>query len=89
MSMSGGWFFIVAAEAISVANQNIMLPGIGSYIALAIDHKDLIAITYAIIAMLVVILLYDQVFFRPLISWSSKFRLTEMPDDSAESWLLT
>ena len=89
MSMSGGWFFIVAAEAISVANQNIMLPGIGSYIALAIDHKDLIAITYAIIAMLVVILLYDQVFFRPLIAWSSKFRLTDMPDDSAESWLLT
>ena len=89
MSMSGGWFFIVAAEAISVANQNIMLPGIGSYIALAIDHKDLVAITYAIIAMLVVILLYDQVFFRPLIAWSSKFRLTDIPDDSAESWLLT
>ncbi len=89
MSMSGGWFFIVAAEAISVANQNITLPGIGSYIALAIEHKSLHAIAYAIIAMLVVILVYDQLFFRPLIAWSQKFKLTDIPDDTASSWVLT
>lgn len=89
MSMSGGWFFIVAAESISIANQQITLPGIGSYIALAITTKNLPAIFYAIITMLIVILLYDQLFFRPLIKWSEKFRLTDIPDDSSHSWVLT
>jgi len=88
VSMSGGWFFIVAAEAISVANQNIMLPGIGSYISVAITHKDMTAIGYAIVTMLVVILLYDQIFFRPLISWSEKFRMGEVENEHANSWLL-
>jgi NitT/TauT family transport system permease protein len=88
VSMSGGWFFIVAAEAISIANQNIMLPGIGSYISVAISHKDMPAIGYAIVTMLIVILLYDQIFFRPLISWSEKFRTGEVDSENANSWLL-
>ncbi len=65
MSMSGGWFFVVAAEAISVSHQNIMLPGIGSYIALAIESRDLVAVGWAIAAMLIGILLYDQLFSAP------------------------
>ena len=88
LSMSGGWFFIVAAEAISVANQNITLPGIGSYIALAILQKDWLAIFYAIITMFLVILIYDQLMFRPLVAWSQKFRLTDIPDEESESWVL-
>src|SRR5258707_12809583 len=74
MSVSGGWFFVVASEAISVAGQTIMLPGIGSYIATAIAERDLGAIGYAVLVMLVVILLYDQLLFRPLLAWSRKFR---------------
>lgn len=74
MSMSAGWFFVVASEAVSVANQQIMLPGIGSYIARAIQVADLHAILYAIIAMFVVILIYDQLLFRPLIAWADKFK---------------
>jgi NitT/TauT family transport system permease protein len=89
MSMSGGWFFVVAAEAISVANQSITLPGVGSYIAMAITHKDVHAIVYAIIAMLIVILLYDQLFFRPLLKWAEKFKLTDIPDEHSNSWVLT
>lgn len=88
LSMSGGWFFIVAAEAISVANQKITLPGIGSYIALAITNKDWHAIFYAILTMFLVILIYDQLMFRPLVAWSQKFRLTEMADEENESWVL-
>ncbi len=88
MSMSGGWFFIVAAEAISVANQTITLPGIGSYIALAIVNQNWQAISYAIVTMLIVIFLYDQVMFRPLVAWSQKFRLGEIADSEAESWML-
>jgi len=89
MSMSGGWFFVVASEAISVSNQNIKLPGIGSYIALAIEQRDLHAIGYAIAAMLFGILLYDQLFFRPLLAWADKFRFEDSPGDTAQnSWLL-
>ena len=66
MSMSGGWFVVVDSEAISVSNQNIKLPGIGSYIALAIEQRDLPAIGWAIGAMLIGVMLYDQLFFRPL-----------------------
>ena len=90
MSMSGGWFFVVAAEAISVANQNIKLPGIGSYIALAIEQRNLQAIGWAIGAMLVGVLMYDQLFFRPLLAWADKFRFEETGSDTAQqSWLLT
>ncbi len=90
MSMSGGWFFVVAAEAISVSNQNIRLPGMGSYIALAIEARDLGAIGWAIGAMLIGILLYDQLFFRPLIAWADRFRFEEGSGESApNSWLLT
>src|SRR6185437_16223191 len=74
MSVSGGWFFVVASEAITVAGQTIMLPGIGSYIATAIDRRELGAISYAVLTMLIVILLYDQLLFRPLLAWSRKFR---------------
>lgn len=88
-SMSGGWFFVVASEAITVGNQHIMLPGIGSYIALAIEQQNMNAIGYAIGTMFVVILLYDQFLFRPLVAWSDKFRY-EMTasQDVPRSWVL-
>ena len=90
MSMSGGWFFVVASEAISVGDTVVTLPGIGSYIALAIDQRDLGAIGRAIAAMLIVILIYDQLLFRPLIAWADRFRFEQessvMPP---HSWVLT
>lgn len=90
MSMSGGWFFLVAAEAISVANQDIKLPGIGAYIAVAIEEKNLHAILWAIGAMLAGIVLYDQLFFRPLLAWADKFRFEESQGETEQrSWLLS
>jgi NitT/TauT family transport system permease protein len=74
MSMSGGWFFVVASEAISVGDLHIALPGIGSYVALAIANRDLAAIGWAIVAMTATILIYDQLLFRPLVAWADKFR---------------
>lgn len=89
MSMSGGWFFLVAAEAISVSGQDIKLPGIGSYIAVAIEAKNGQAIAWAIGSMLAGILVYDQLFFRPLLAWADKFRFEETQNENAqESWLL-
>ena len=90
MSMSGGWFFVVASEAISVSNQSIKLPGIGSYIALAIEQRNLHAIGWAICAMLIGVILYDQLFFRPLLAWADKFRFEESGGETAQnSWLLS
>jgi len=90
MSMSGAWFFVVAAEAISVGRTNVALPGIGSYIAVAIAQKNLSAIFWAIGAMLVVILVYDLLLFRPLVAWADRFRIDQEPSDVApESMILT
>jgi NitT/TauT family transport system permease protein len=89
MSMSGGWFFVVAAEAITVGNTTFALPGIGSYIALAIEQRNLAAIGWAIATMLVVILLYDQLLFRPLVAWMDRFRLDQDPGvEPPRSWVL-
>src|SRR5579862_8078928 len=89
MSVSGGWFFVVASEAITVSGQTILLPGIGSYIATAIARRNLGAIGYAVLVMLVVILMYDQLLFRPLLAWSRKFAGDPGPeDDNVRPWFL-
>jgi len=89
MSMSGSWFFVVASEAISVGNTTVTLPGVGSYIALAIAEKNLTAVMWAIFAMLVVILLYDQLLFRPLVAWADRFRFEQQAGVVAPtSWVL-
>jgi NitT/TauT family transport system permease protein len=89
MSMSASWFFIVASEAISVGNVTITLPGIGSYVALAIERRDLAAVGYAVVAMLVVILAYDQLLFRPLVAWAQKFRFEQTAGQAMTGvWLL-
>ncbi|SEI82423.1 ABC transporter permease [Paraburkholderia diazotrophica] len=89
MSMSGGWFFVVASEAITVGNHTITLPGVGSYLAQAISERNLHAIGWVILTMTVVILAYDQFLFRPLVAWTDKFRMeTTSSGDAPESWLL-
>jgi NitT/TauT family transport system permease protein len=90
MSMSGGWFFVVASESISVGHTSVRLPGTGSYIALAIEQRNLTAIGWAILAMLVVILIYDQLIFRPLIAWVDRLRFEQDPSGRVpRSWALT
>jgi NitT/TauT family transport system permease protein len=90
MSVSGGWFFVVASEAITVSGQTISLPGVGSYIALAIQQKNVHAIGWAILAVLGGIVIYDQLFFRPLIAWADKFKFEYTPgEDAPTSALLT
>ena len=89
MSMSGGWFFVVASEAITVGNRSWQLPGIGSYVALALERRDIAAVGWAILTMLVVILLYDQILFRPMVAWSDRFRFETTAAAAIEDpWLL-
>jgi NitT/TauT family transport system permease protein len=89
LSMSGGWFFVVASEAITLGDKTWKLPGIGSYVAEALDQRDLAAVGWAITAMLIVIVLYDQLLFRPLVAWSAKFRVETTAGVVAEDpWVL-
>jgi NitT/TauT family transport system permease protein len=89
LSMSAGWFFVVASEAITVGDTSWKLPGIGSYVALALERRDIAAVFYAILAMLVVILAYDQLLFRPLVAWSGKFRFeTTASAEADDPWVL-
>lgn len=74
VSMSGGWFFIVAAEVISVGNKHIILPGVGSYIALALENQETGAIIQAVIAMIITIIFYDQLLIKTLTAWANKFK---------------
>jgi NitT/TauT family transport system permease protein len=90
MSMSGGWFFVVVSEAITVGNTTVTLPGVGSYIAAAIEQRNVSAIGYAIAAMFVVILIYDQLLFRPLIASADWFRLEQESGlTPSRAWALT
>ncbi len=88
MSFGGGWFFVVASETISVLNQSYTLPGIGSYVAAAIADENLVALGWAFLTIAIVIVLVDQLFWRPLIAWSDKFRMEQSASAEApESWV--
>jgi NitT/TauT family transport system permease protein len=88
MSMSGGWFFVVASEAISVGDTSLRLPGIGSWLAMAIDQRDIGAVGLAVGAMAVVILAYDQLLFRPIVAWADKFRSEQTAaQQRPQSWV--
>jgi NitT/TauT family transport system permease protein len=89
MSMSGGWFFVVASEAITVGDKTITLPGIGAYLAQATAEKNLAAVGWVVLAMTIVIILYDQLMFRPLVAWADKFRFEQTGAQTAPgSWFL-
>lgn len=77
MSFGGSWFFLTASEAITVFHHSVYLPGIGSYLAVAVLRGQGGAIRDALVAMLVLIVLVDQVFWRPLVAWTDKFRLEQ------------
>jgi NitT/TauT family transport system permease protein len=87
LSISASWFFMVASEAIDVNHQMIMLPGIGSYIATAIQASDMQALSWAIGAMFITIVIYDQMFFRPIMQWGERFRPVNDTEAVSTSWL--
>jgi NitT/TauT family transport system permease protein len=88
MSMSGGWFFVVASEAITVGDTTVKLPGIGSWLAVAIEAKDIKAVALAVAVMAIVILAYDQLLFRPIVAWADKFRFEQTAaQQRPESWV--
>ncbi|WP_405163752.1 ABC transporter permease subunit [Nocardia sp. NBC_01499] len=77
MSFGGGWFFLVASEAISVNNHEYALPGIGSYVATATGDGDLGKVFIAIGVMIVMVVGVNFLFWRPLTAWAERFRVED------------
>lgn len=89
MSFGGGWFFVVQSEAISVLNQQITLPGLGSYMSRAMAEGDSKAALLAVLSMIFVVVAVDQLVWRPVVAWSQKFRVEQTESGaSANSWVL-
>lgn len=74
VSVANGWFFLMVCEMFPVGSRNFRLPGLGSYLQTAAAHGDLVAVTWGLITMVVIIVLTDQLLWRPLIAWSDKFK---------------
>jgi NitT/TauT family transport system permease protein len=89
MSMAGGWFFLTVTEAFTLGNHDFRLPGIGSYMSVAIDRGDAGAMAAAVVAMIVMIVAVDQLVWRPALAWAQKFKLEETEaSEEAKSWVL-
>jgi NitT/TauT family transport system permease protein len=89
MSFGGGWFFLAASEAITVLNHAYKLPGVGSYMATAVEQGDRGAIGWAILTMIILVVLVDQFFWRPVVAWAQKFKFEQSESSTAPtSWLL-
>jgi NitT/TauT family transport system permease protein len=86
MSMAGGWFFLMVSEAFVLGDHDFRLPGLGSYMSLAIERGDGRAQLLGVLAMLGMIVLIDQLVWRPLVAWSRKFT-DEEPSNASGSWL--
>ncbi len=89
MSMAGGWFFLTVNEAFTLGDRDFRLPGVGSYMAVAIEKGDKAAMAWAVFAMTVMIVAVDQLLWRPLVAWSQRFRAAEVAGEpEARSWVL-
>lgn len=89
MSFGGGWFFLAASEAITVLGKDVRLPGIGSYMATAIERSDSRAMAASLVSMAAIIVILDQFIWRPVVAWSRKFKVEmTVGNEESDSWLL-
>jgi NitT/TauT family transport system permease protein len=89
MSFAGGWFFLTVNEAFTLGDKDFRLPGIGSYMAEAIKEGNTQAMIAAVVAMIIMIVAVDQLFWRPIVVWSEQFKVEETAEtDKAQSWVL-
>jgi len=77
MSFGGAWFFLAASESISVLNHTYALPGVGSYVAAAIEQSSLSHVGIAIVVMVILVIAVNFMFWRPLVAWAERFRTEE------------
>jgi NitT/TauT family transport system permease protein len=78
MSVAGAWFFLMACEMFVLGKRDLRLPGLGSYLQTASNAGDTRAIVWGLIVMVTVIVLMDQLIWRPIIAWSEKFKFEQV-----------
>ena len=89
MSVAGGWFFLMACEMFVLGANDFRLPGLGSYLQTAASAGDTRSILWGIATMIAVIVLLDQIVWRPVIAWAEKFKIEQVEStDAPESWFL-
>src|SRR6266850_3649038 len=89
MSVAGGWFFLMACEMFVLGNRDFRLPGLGSFLQTAASHGNTRAILWGVAAMIAVIVLLDQLVWRPIIVWADKFKFEQVESSGvAQSTLL-
>jgi NitT/TauT family transport system permease protein len=88
LSMAGGWFFLMVNEAFRLGDHDYRLPGIGSYMSVALDQGNVPAMARAVFAMILMIVCVDQLVWRPLVVWVEKFRLDDTAGATETSWVL-
>jgi len=89
MSVAGGWFFLMACEMFVLGHRDFRLPGLGSYLQTAASAGDTQAIAWGVGTMIAVIVLLDQIVWRPVIAWAEKFKMEQVESaDAPHSWFL-
>jgi NitT/TauT family transport system permease protein len=83
MSVAGGWFFLMACEMFVLGDRDFRLPGLGSFLQTAASHGNTRAILWGLGAMIAVIVLLDQLVWRPIIAWADKFKFEQVESASA------
>jgi NitT/TauT family transport system permease protein len=82
VSVANGWFFLMVCEMFPVGSRNFRLPGLGSYLQTAASNGDFVAVTWGLLTMVLIIVIADQVLWRPLIAWSDKFKFENVESSS-------
>jgi len=85
MSVAGGWFFLMACEMFVLGDRDFRLPGLGSFLQTAAGNGDTRAVLYGLAAMVGVIVLLDQLIWRPIIIWADKFKFEQVQDAKAKT----
>ena len=89
MSMAGGWFFLMINEAFRLGDHDFRLPGLGSYMSVAVHEGKPLAMVLAVVAMMLMILALDQLLWRPVVVWAQRFRVEETSAaETSRSWFL-
>ncbi len=81
MSWAGGWFFLMAAEIFTVGERDFRLPGLGAYLQEAANQGNMEAILWGVGTLILMIVLLDQLVWRPLLAWSDRFKLEMVEGD--------
>jgi NitT/TauT family transport system permease protein len=84
MSVAGGWFFLMACEMFVLGDKDFRLPGLGSFLQTAASSGNTSAMLWGLATMVAVIVLMDQLIWRPVITWADKFKF-EQVESSATS----